>query len=148
MGALTSRDRVAVTIDGQNIIYILPKMGLGAKTRVEHSRYKVVQSGDGSPVEAELSLAAAQIMLMQENIVDWDGPDFVVDGAKLPCTRQNIEEYLDPDDPLVEKAGDEIAKRNAVQVGPTSPNSLNGGGAGSPASSPPKKKSAGSTSIS
>lgn len=129
MSLFIPKESIPVSIDGGvNTIYIKPKLDLGGKTRVQDAANSV---GGGI-----VTIGAATLMLLVESIIDWSGPDFIEDGAKLPCIRANIER-LDPDDPLVERAAEEVGKRNAPKA--TSPNSLNGGSASSPASSKGRK---------
>lgn len=109
-GAFVAKERVAVTIDGKNVIYIRPKMGTALYERLKGSMAKsVFQNGHGT--EVELDIGRANTMLLTENILDWEGPDFEEDGRKIPCNQVTIGE-LDPDYPLLERALKEINDRN------------------------------------
>lgn len=98
-------ERVAVTLDGTNIIYIRPKMDLGTRNRVLGA---MAQLDEQRQIHADIG--AYLIALAEANIVGWEGPAF--DG--VPCVAANIRR-LDPDNPLVEAVLDEIARRNPLE---------------------------------
>lgn len=96
-----------------NIIFIRPKMDYATQKRVGTAGYKVGLKGK----EDEFDVADNLIALMTFNIVGWSGPLF--DG--VPCTKENIQR-LDPDQPVVEKALEEISRRNSkASPNPKSP---------------------------
>lgn len=87
----------------ENVIYIRPKMDFGTQNQVLGALGKLDQRGR----VVTLDLGAYLLELGVANIVGWDGPAF----AGTPCTPENIRR-LDPDDPLVNAALDEIGRRN------------------------------------
>jgi hypothetical protein len=110
MATFVSNERVAVTVPGNpNTIYIRAKMDFGTKNRVLDALTSIQQSG-----AAEYHVGPYLTALAEANIVGWEGPDF----GGVPCTPENIAR-LDPDDPLVDAALNEIGKRNN-QVKPAS----------------------------
>lgn len=110
-----------VTIDGLDVIYIKPKMGFGSLERVKGALTRsVIQAEEGGALAAEFDLGRANIALLVENIVGWEGPAFAdaSTGKSVPVNPVNIEQ-LDSDNPLVNLALAEINKRNAkTLVGP------------------------------
>jgi len=71
----------------------------------------------------ELDLAENLIAMLVLNILGWSGPDF----DNVPCTPENIRR-LDPDQPVVEKAIEEITRRN-TKVAPNPKVAMPAGGA-------------------
>lgn len=112
MSMFVSKEKIAVTVDGRDIIYIKAKMDVGTRNRVHGSAARSMTKNKDGSVETELDIGRANTLLLAENVLDWEGPSFTDDtGKKIPCVRHNIE-MLDPDEPLVEKTVDEIAARN------------------------------------
>jgi len=96
-----------------NVIFIRPKMDFATQKKVGAAGFKL--GGAGKP--NELDLAENLIAMLVLNIVGWSGPLF----DAVPCTPENIRR-LDPDQPVVEKALEEIARRNSrVPPDPKSP---------------------------
>jgi hypothetical protein len=93
----------AVTLDGQNIIFIRPKMDFGTKALVEDA---LLEAEAGSK-KSKLRWGAYQTALLVHNVLKWSGPAFV----GVDCNEVNVRR-LDPDEPLVSRVLDEIAKRN------------------------------------
>lgn len=130
MGMFVS-GRLAVTATGvidekditpdMNIIFIRPKMDYGTRQRVLGSAAKLVQvtAGNrkqrraaavkkrGDTNDVQFDIGAYQIALLVHNILDWQGPAF----AGYACLAANIE-TLNPDEPLVQRALQEISDRN------------------------------------
>ena len=95
----------APTGQDPNIIYIKPKMDVRTRNEVIGSGSRVaVQEG---VADVNFDVGGYQTALLVNNIVRWEGPAF--DG--VACTPEAIGS-LDPDEPLVEKVLDEIARRN------------------------------------
>lgn len=90
-------DRVAVSDDAGNTVYVRRKMDLGAVSRIQGAK----------PGEGLVALYTA-------NILAWSGPDF----RGVDCTPENIEK-IDPDDPFWVQVADRIAELN--KKGPASP---------------------------
>jgi len=97
---------VAVTL-GENTIMIRPKMDFGVKNRCMDALAAIGQ--ENGTADVALHIGAYQVALMVENIVGWQGPDFV----GVACNAANIAK-LDPDEPLVELVLQEIAARNPL----------------------------------
>lgn len=95
---------VAIT-EGDNTIYIKPKMDFGTRNAVIGAAAHVDFS-DGKP-EAGMDIGSYQTALLELNIVGWSGPAF----EGVPCTAVRIRR-LDPDEPLVVRVLEEIAARN------------------------------------
>lgn len=87
-----------------NVIFIRPKMDFATQKKVGAAGFRL---GAGSKPN-ELDLAENLIAMLVLNIVGWSGPQF----DSVPCTPENIRR-LDPDQPIVEKALEEIARRNS-----------------------------------
>lgn len=83
-------DRVAVSDDAGNTVYIRRKMDLGAVSRIQGAR----------PGEQLVQLYVA-------NILAWEGPDF----RGLACTPEVIA-TIDPNDPFWEQVANRIAELN------------------------------------
>lgn len=123
-------EKVPVTLDGQDIIYIKEKMDLATDAKVREALLRIggrtdLGNGDNAfgGVSVDMNLSAWLLALAKHNIVDWEGPSF----EGMPCTPHNIGR-LDPRDPLVDKVLEEIARRNPITRA-TNPNS--NGAAGS-----------------
>lgn len=101
--------------DGENTIFIRPKMGRGVEALV---------ASDFSELGGR-SQMAYDLCLLRHNIVRWEGPAFTDDNGKpiLP-TRQNIDR-LDSFEPLVDKVLQKIAELNRKPSAVAAPN-LNG----------------------
>lgn len=83
-------DRVAVSDDAGNTVWVRRKMDLGAVSRVQFA-----------------AAGETLIALYGANILAWEGPDFK--GVK--CTPEAIA-TIDPDDPFWTKVADKIAELN------------------------------------
>ena len=83
-------DRVAISDDAGNTVYVRRKMDLGAVSRVQGAK------------QGEQLIA-----LYVANILAWQGPDF----KGMECTPENIEK-LDPNDPFWEQVATKIAELN------------------------------------
>ncbi len=106
---LSGNDRVRIALpnDDTNAIYIRPKMNLGQKNRVQGASVGIGKDG-----KTVLDIGAGNNALMEMNFVAWEGPKFEKEPGKLaPCDARH-QQMLDPSDPLVVLALDEIGKRN------------------------------------
>lgn len=83
-------DRIAVSDDAGNTVFVRRKMDLGAVSRVQGAK----------PGEQLIALYVA-------NILAWQGPDF----KGMDCTPETIEK-LDPNDPFWEQVATRIAELN------------------------------------
>lgn len=116
MSAFVSEDKVPVTIDGVNIIYIKPKMNYGSKKRVQGAIIGTVSEMRRGGMGMDIDLAHSNIVLLEENVVGWEGPDFMNDkGVKMAVNRVNLDK-LDPDYPLLDMVLAEINARNGQTV--------------------------------
>lgn len=120
---VSNTERVAVTVDGVNTVYIRPKMPFGVQQKVVSAMTQMRADADAmNGVDATLDWGAYNMALMRYNILGWEGPAFQDEaGRPVPCTPANIER-LDPDEPLVDKVLEEIQRRNTKQASPD-PNS-------------------------
>lgn len=119
-----SDERVAVTVDGKDVIYIRPKMGAKTKALLQDQLVKITGKAGDEGAQMEFTSGAYQIALLVANIIAWEGPGF--DGVK--CVPFNIER-LDPDTELYDKVLGEIAQRNPLKPDKAlSPQSLSTGG--------------------
>jgi hypothetical protein len=84
-------DRVAVSDDAGNTVYLRRKMDAGARLRTAEASTK----------------GEALLTLYVTNILAWEGPDF----KGIKCTPENIER-MDMDDPFWERVGDKISELN------------------------------------
>lgn len=84
-------DRVAVSDDAGNTVYVRRKLDMGARLRISEA---------GTHGESILALYVSSILA-------WEGPDF----RGIKCTPENIEK-IDPDDEFWTKVGDKIAELN------------------------------------
>lgn len=126
-----SDERVPVTLDGQNIIYIRAKMDVGTKGRVQDGLI-AAGFGNNGATSIGLKVGSYNTVLLENNIVAWEGPLFEQSGQKIPCTPYNIRR-LDPDAPLIDAVLEEISRRNPQKTSgnPKSPapaGSMSGGG--------------------
>jgi hypothetical protein len=102
-------------------------MDVGTKNRVQDALIHVTGIKGDRLSSADLMLGRQNTILLQENIVAWEGPLFRDEYDKpVPCNAQMIES-MDPDDPLVDAVLAEINERNKAKEG-ASPNSSNGHG--------------------
>lgn len=109
MSRFVDRRPVPVQLEGDDdIIWIKPKMDLGTRKKVQSAMVRSVSTDSDGETIAEVDLGKANMVLLENNIVKWEGPGF--DGK--PFTPENLRQ-LDPDDPLLEKALEEINARNA-----------------------------------
>lgn len=97
--------------DGPNTIYVKAKMDFGTKTAVMDALQELT-TRDGTTPNVALHFGAYQVALLQHNVTGWSGPAF----QGVPCTPDMIAR-LDPDEPLVQKALEEIARRNPMSGG-------------------------------
>lgn len=96
-GRFRSAETTAISLpDDPNVIRIKDRLDLRGQALIEEALIPGEAANDNGIISA----------LMLAYIADWAGPDF--DG--MPCTPENIM-ALPFDDPLVEKAHNEIAKR-------------------------------------
>lgn len=96
-----------------NVIYIRPKMGVEIKNKVQDALARIGLDDKGSAAIG-MAMGEYEIALFVHNVLEWDGPAFKLPGGpKVACTADNIKR-LDPDEPLVQKALEEIAKRNPL----------------------------------
>jgi hypothetical protein len=122
-----SKEPVPVTVDGENIIYIRPRMSYGVKQRVISAAAHVA-----TDLSAVVDVGAYNLALLTENVVRWEGPMF----AGHPCTPAEMEQ-LDPGDPLLDAVLAEINTRNTEKE-TTDPNGS--APSGSDGSTPSKSK--------
>lgn len=112
-------DLVAVSIpdDEQNVVWIRRKMDLGTRNRVQDALMSfegVDQAGRFHSMN--VNLGQQNTILLQHNIVRWEGPKFRDEvGMPVPCTPAMIE-TLDPDDALVDAVLERINALNAKPV--------------------------------
>lgn len=123
--------------DPANIIWIKPRMDVGTTSMVQSAMVSINMQANGTGradnTSIRMDIGAYNLALMIHNFVRWEGPGF----EGLPCNAENIKR-LEQDDPLVEKALQEINRRNLSKV--ASPNSSNGAGKnGSTPSTAPTK---------
>lgn len=90
MPRFIATDRVAISDDAGNTVYVRRKMDLGAVSRVQGAK------------QGEQLIA-----LYVTNILAWQGPDF----KGMDCSPENIEK-LDPNDPFWEQVATRIAELN------------------------------------
>ena len=121
-------ERVAVTVDGKNIIYVRPKMGAKQYEAARGKALHINLAEDGTKPDVDVDMGAYNYELLVGNILAWEGPDF----EGVACIPFNIAN-LDPQTPLYEKVLEEINARNTKKEGGPSPNlaSSSGDGPGS-----------------
>lgn len=122
-----SDERVAVTVDGKDVIYIRPKMGAKTKALLQDQLVRITGKAGDEAAQMEFTSGAYQIALLVANIVGWEGPGF----DTVKCVAINIER-LDPDTELYDRVLGEIAERNPLtKEKAPDPNSSSAGGQGS-----------------
>lgn len=84
-------DRVAVSDDAGNTVFIRRKMDMGARLRITEAA----------------SAGESMVAYYVNNILTWEGPDF----RGIKCTPENIEK-IDLDDPFWVTVGNRIAELN------------------------------------
>lgn len=116
-------DRVAVTLDNENIIFIKPKMNIETKNLVMDELVRISGGAGADNPSMQMQMGAYSIALMVHNIVDWAGPAF----KGVACIPQNVRR-LDPDEPLVNAVLEAISQRNPLRRSPDpkSPATANG----------------------
>lgn len=129
MGNWLSDEPYGVTIEGDpNTVYIRPKMDYGTLARVQKRAEEATGAGaSGKKIQdmnPQFYLNTWNIILLEVNIVSWEGPDF--DG--LPITREQIEKW-DPDAPLLNAI---LAKISEFNFGTTADGGEEEGGGASP----------------
>lgn len=125
-------DRVAISEDGENIIFIKPKMNIETKNCVMDDLVAITGTSGNDDAQVQMHMGAYSTALLVHNVVDWVGPAF----AGVKCIPQNIRR-LDPDEPLVAMVLDAITQRNPIRRSPDpkSPATANGStSAGGPSS--------------
>src|SRR5688572_11594862 len=104
MAKFVEKGEIAVTVEGDpNTIYILPKMSFGLEQELLSRASQMKFDGKAG----ELDLGIYTRLLMELNIIRWEGPDF----EGIACTPEAIGD-LDSDDPLIEKVLQEVNTRN------------------------------------
>lgn len=106
-------DRVPISDEAGNTIYIRPKMDYGTRSQVLGAAADARLDDKGNAKTATVNVGRYQNALLVNNILDWDGPAF----TDMACTPVNILR-LDPDEPLVVKVLEEIATRNPQRQAP------------------------------
>lgn len=119
MSNFVSDEPVGVTVEGDpNTVYIRPKMDYGTLARVK-MRAKEATGGITLEQEANFYIDTWNLVLLEANIIRWEGPDF--DG--VPLTPDNIRKW-NPDAPLLTEVLTRINNFNFRKDGEgTSPNS-------------------------
>ena len=102
-------DRLAVSDEAGNTVWVRRKMDLGAVSKIQGAK-------DGDEL----------IMLYVANILGWTGPDF----KGLDCTPEVIA-TIDPNDPFWELVANKIAELNTREVADPLAR-MNGGANGTP----------------
>jgi hypothetical protein len=131
MGIFVS-GRVAITAAGvtdekditpqTDVIYVRRKMDYGTRQRVVGAAAKVIEQEGQTKrgkrdkkakrkTETEVNVGAYQMALLQENILEWRGPQF----AGIALVRRNIEQ-LDPDDPIMKAVLKYISEANTADT--------------------------------
>lgn len=115
---LNRDDLVAVSLpdEPENVVWVRRKMDLGTRNRVQDALMTLDNmNSDGTGGVMSLNLGKSNTVLMQNNIVRWEGPKFRDDnGMPIPCTPYMIEN-IDPDDPLVDAVLARINELNKKQ---------------------------------
>lgn len=127
--------RIPVTVDGENYMYIRPKMSYAQREKAEDAVRELSATQEGMQ-EVKVTVGAYRIALLHINLLGWEGPAF--QGVKF--TPQNVDR-LDPDEPLLDKVMEEIATRNPLggkKAGATEPDPLpdNGSDGSEPSQAP------------
>ncbi len=103
-----NRERIALDGDPANGITIRRRMDMGTRAKVQSAIVRVDASTRATTVDA----GAANLALLQHNILAWDGPKFTLPSGKpAPVNAQYIA-MLDPADPLLVKVLAELNDRN------------------------------------
>jgi hypothetical protein len=98
-----------------NVIYIKDKMGYGSRNRVRGSAARNITQGADGSVDVDVNFGQANVALLEENILAWEGPQFEDERHRsIPVTRKWIEE-LDPEWALVDMTLEAINERNKSQ---------------------------------
>jgi hypothetical protein len=112
-------DRVSVSVDGgTNVVWVRRKMDLGTQNRLQDALMSVdgVNMGTRTFQRMDVNMGRYNTLLLQMNIIDWEGPDFRDESERtVPCTPQAIES-LDPDAPLVDAVLSRINELNRKAV--------------------------------
>lgn len=107
--------------EGVNTIWVRRKMSMGVRNRVQDALIAVKSMNSGGVGEMSVNMGYQNTVLMQANILAWEGPLFRDEaGNPIPCTPQMIEN-MDPDDALTDAVLAKISELNLKQTG-TSPN--------------------------
>lgn len=119
------RKKVSVSIDGGiNVIWIRPQMGVEVYNQVQDALLgtAAISTVTGESVGVKLTPNQQKTVLLQHNILDWHGPDFVDEDGNPVLFSASAVADLDPNTPLLEAALEEIGKRNlkAVTADPNS----------------------------
>lgn len=123
MGMFVKKERIPISDDQGNTIYIRSKMDYGTVNKVNGAALRLTVGQAQREEEIELDVGAYQVALLQYNIIAWSGPDFTGEDGKLfPCNPMKIAE-LDPEQPILAVVLEEIAARNKPKKAP-SPNGV------------------------
>lgn len=106
---------VEVRDDAGHCIVIKAKMDMATRAKVQDELLRVQAESDGGTrsgrraalLNMNVSMGTQQLALLKANVVRWSGGE--LDG--VPCTPEVID-TLDPDEPIVRQALEEIAQRN------------------------------------
>jgi hypothetical protein len=110
-------DTIEVKDDEGNVMVLRARMDFATRSKVQDELVRMNaeaangKRGRGGMVSMSVGLGTQQLLLLKANLKAWRGPDF--DG--VPCTPEMID-TLDPYEPLVEKALEEIGQRNAPRT--------------------------------
>lgn len=113
MSIFVSKEKVPVTLDGINVIYIRSKMSVGVANKVNDALIKVGTFNGNQAEDVSVLVGEQQSVLLVNNILSWEGPQFrdEVTNLPIPCIPENILN-MDPDEPLVDKTLAEIGRVN------------------------------------
>jgi len=124
VSAFVDTTRLAVT-DGENTIYIKPRMDYGTWCRVRDTLARMAIA-NGQVGELHVTTGSQELALAVHNVIGWDGPAFVDPMTKraVPCTPENIER-LERMLPVFIKAREKINEVNTDAM--PDPNALTAG---------------------
>jgi|SRR5262252_4222500 len=116
---ISGNDRVSVSIDGGiNVVWVKRKMDVATRNRVQDALLAINgirADGKVEHVSLALTLNQQNTILLQNNILAWEGPLFrdETTGQTVPCTAESIE-TIDPDSPLLDAILARINELNKV----------------------------------
>lgn len=108
--------RTEIDLGDGNRVWVKAKMDLRTQAAVERELIQMrINTADAGSQNVDIlfSQTAQKLTLLKHNLVKWDGPMFVDNGRRVPCTPEMIEQLdLDECRVWIDLVADKIGELN------------------------------------